>query len=67
VITDKHSSDVKQLNPECEVLRFSEDTSVTNKGIEYVSSSPIPIQKDDEVIALMGDRSIDPADFADFT
>jgi hypothetical protein len=63
VITDKHSSDVKQLNPECVVLRFSEDSSVTNKGIDYISSSPVHTQKDDEVIALMGDRSIDHADF----
>lgn len=54
---------MKQLNPECEVLWFSEDTSVPNKGIEYVSSSSVPTQKDDEVIALMGDRSIDHADF----
>jgi hypothetical protein len=63
VVTDKHSSDVKQSNPECEVLWFSEDTSVTNKGIEYVSLSPVSTQKDDEVISLMGDRSIDHADF----
>jgi len=63
VTTDKHSSDEKQLNPECVVLRFSEDSSVTNKGTEYVSSSPVPTQKDDEVIALMGERSIDHADF----
>jgi len=67
VITDKHSSDVKQLNQGCEVLQFSEDTSVTNKGIEYVSSSSVPTQKDDEVIALMGDRSIDHADFTWYT
>jgi hypothetical protein len=67
VITDKHSSDVKQLNPECEVLWFSEDTSVPNKRIEYVSSSSVPTQKDDEVIALMGDRSIDHADFTRYT
>jgi hypothetical protein len=64
VITDKHSSDVKQLNPECVVvLQFSEDSSVTNKGIDYVSSSPVRTQKDDEVIALMGDRRIDHAHF----
>jgi len=45
------------------VLQFSEDASVTNKGIEYICSSPVPTQKNDEVIALMGDRSIDHADF----
>jgi len=63
VVTDKHSSDVKQSNPECEVLWFSEDSSETNKGIEYASSFPVSTQEDDEVTALMGDRSIDHEDF----
>jgi hypothetical protein len=48
---------VEQLNPNPEVLQFSENT-IGNKSTEYVSSAPISTNKDDEVLALIGDGSI---------
>jgi hypothetical protein len=44
------------------VLQFSEDIGVTNTKFEYVSSSPVPAQQDDEMHGLIEDRSIDNAD-----
>jgi hypothetical protein len=41
------------------VLQFSENIAIGNKIIENVSSSPIPTKKDDEVLALTDDGSID--------
>jgi hypothetical protein len=41
------------------VLQFSENTAIGDKSIEDVSSAPIPTNKDDEVLTLIGDGSID--------
>jgi hypothetical protein len=58
-ITGEGNDDLEQLNPDVAVLQFSENTAIGNKSIEDVSSAPIPTKKDDEVLALIGDRSID--------
>jgi hypothetical protein len=50
---------VEQLNTDVEVLQFSENTAVGNKSIEDISSASIPTKKDDEVLTLIGDGSID--------
>jgi hypothetical protein len=57
IINEEHDN-LEQLNPD-EVLQFSENTAIGNKSIEDVSSAPIPTKKDDEVLALIGDGSID--------
>jgi hypothetical protein len=44
---------VKQLNPEVEVLQFSENTAIDNNRIEGANSAPIPTKKDDEVLPLV--------------
>jgi hypothetical protein len=55
-ITGEEHDDQEQLNPDVEVLTFSENTAFGNKSIESVSSAPIPTKKDDEVLALIGDE-----------
>jgi hypothetical protein len=47
---------VKKLNPQCQVPQFSEDGAVSTKINEYLSSAPVPTQKEDEVLALIGDK-----------
>jgi hypothetical protein len=56
-ITSEEHDDLEQLNPDVEVLQFSENTAIGNKSIEDVNSAPIPTKKD-EVLALIGDESI---------
>jgi hypothetical protein len=58
-ITTEEHDDLEQLNPDVEVLQFSENTATGNKSIEDVSSAPIPTNKDDEILPLIGDGSID--------
>jgi hypothetical protein len=58
-ITSEEHDYLEQLNPDAEVLQFSENTAIGNKSIEDVSSAPIPTEKDDEVLALIGDEIID--------
>jgi hypothetical protein len=41
------------------VSRFSENRATGNKNIEDVSSAPIPTKKDEDILALIGDGSID--------
>jgi hypothetical protein len=41
------------------VLQFSKNTPIGNKSIEDVSSAPVPTKKDDEVLAVICDGSID--------
>lgn len=36
--------------------QFSEDDAVSKKINEYFSSAPVPTQKEDEVLALIGDK-----------
>jgi len=38
------------------VPQFSEDGAVSKKINEYFSSAPVPTQKEDEVLALIGDK-----------
>jgi hypothetical protein len=57
-ITCEEHDDLEQLNPDVEVLHFSENTAIGNKSIEDASSAPIPTKKDNEVLALIGDGSI---------
>jgi hypothetical protein len=40
---------VQQLNPEREVLQFSEYAAVNNYRIEYASFNPVPTQKEEEM------------------
>jgi hypothetical protein len=58
-ITNEEHDDLEQLNPDFEVLQFSENTAIANKSIENVSSAPFPTEKHDEVLALIGEGSID--------
>jgi hypothetical protein len=58
-MTSEDLDDLEQLNPDVEVLQFSENTAIGNKSIDDVSSAPIPTKKDDEVLAVIGDGSID--------
>jgi len=41
---------VQQLNPEHEVLQFSEYAAVNNWRIEYASFDPVRTQKDEEIL-----------------
>jgi hypothetical protein len=61
-ITSEELDDLEQLNADVEVLQFSENTAMGNKSIEDASSVLIPAKKDEEVLALIGDRSIDRSD-----
>jgi hypothetical protein len=56
-ITTEEHDDLEQLNPDFEVLQFSENTAIGNKSIEDVSSAPMPTKKDDEVLTRIGDGS----------
>jgi hypothetical protein len=58
-ITSEEHDDLEQLNPDVEVLQFSKNTAIGNKSTEDVSSAAIPSKKDYEVLALIGDKSID--------
>jgi hypothetical protein len=58
-ITSEEHHDLEQLNPDIEVLNFSENKAIGNKSIEDVSSAPISTKKDNEVLTLIGDGSID--------
>jgi hypothetical protein len=58
-VTNEEHDDVQQLNPDIEVLEVSENTATDNKSIEDISSAPTPTKKNDEVLTLVGDGSID--------
>jgi hypothetical protein len=57
-VTSEEHVDLEQLNPDVAVIQFFENTAIGNKSTEDVSSAPIPTMKDD-VLALIGDGSID--------
>jgi hypothetical protein len=54
-ISSEEQNDLEQLDPDVEVLQFSENTAIGNKSFEDVSSASIPTKKDGEVFALIGD------------
>jgi hypothetical protein len=56
--TEQHDV-VEQLNPSVEMLQFSENVAVDNKSIEDVRSFPVSTKKYDDVLALIGEVSID--------
>jgi hypothetical protein len=58
-ITSEEHDNLKQLNPDIAVLKFSENTAIGNKSIEDVSSASIPTKIDDVALAPIGDGSID--------
>jgi hypothetical protein len=57
-ITSEEFDDLQQLNTDVDVLQFSENTAIGNESID-VRSAPIPTKKDDEVLALIGNGSVD--------
>jgi hypothetical protein len=53
-VTGDKRNVVEQLNLNCGVLHFFENTTLRNN---YVSSSPIPTKKDDEILELLQDKA----------
>jgi hypothetical protein len=64
-ITNEEDDDLEQLNPDVEVLQFSENTAIANKIIEDVSSAPIRTKKGGEVLPQIGCVSTDRSDLQD--
>jgi hypothetical protein len=52
-VTNKQHDGMEQLNPDVEVLQFSENTVIDNISIGDVKSAPIPTRKYNEVLALI--------------
>jgi hypothetical protein len=56
-VTGDKRNVVEQLNPNCGVLHFPENTTLRNNGTDYVSSAPVPTKKDDEILELLQEKA----------